>query len=285
MLSDLGPLLGRGRTSEVFELGSDLVVKVPRPEVPGHWAAKEASIAASVHEAGLPTPGVHGTMDVGGRESIIFERIHGPSMWDMVMDDPARLPALTEQMVAVQRQINQVAAPEAVPGLQSRIRSKICETAQLSGPEQQVALDLADSLPSGVSLCHGDLHPGNILMGADGPVVIDWFDAAAGPGPADLVRTSLLIRSSTAGIAPDHLPGASSEILDRLHQLYLGDALSSWDCSAGELLQWERVLAASRLAERTTVDDADLLELWRSAADHAGPKTELARSLSQLGHV
>jgi hypothetical protein len=25
-----------------------------------------------------------------------------------------------------------------------------------------------------VVVCHGDLHPGNVLMGADGPVLIDW---------------------------------------------------------------------------------------------------------------
>lgn len=38
-------------------------------------------------------------------------------------------------------------------------------------------------------LCDGHLHPGNIIMGTDGPVIVDWFDVARGPPSADVARS------------------------------------------------------------------------------------------------
>jgi Ser/Thr protein kinase RdoA (MazF antagonist) len=35
-------------------------------------------------------------------------------------------------------------------------------------------LTLIDRLPPGDGLCHTDLHPGNVIMTADGPRIIDW---------------------------------------------------------------------------------------------------------------
>lgn len=44
-------------------------------------------------------------------------------------------------------------------------------------------------------LCHGDLHPGNVLLPAQGkPVIIDWCDSAYGDADADAARTLMLLR-------------------------------------------------------------------------------------------
>src|SRR5690348_5104403 len=50
---------------------------------------------------------------------------------------------------------------------------------QLSGdilPEHIATgvLTLIDRLPPEDGLCHADLHPGNVIMTADGPRIIDW---------------------------------------------------------------------------------------------------------------
>ena len=85
-MTSVGQRVAVGRTSTVYEFGPDSVVKVARPGVPAHWAAIEAEIAAAVHGRGLPTPAVRGLELVGGRESIVFERIRGPSMWGLIRD-------------------------------------------------------------------------------------------------------------------------------------------------------------------------------------------------------
>ena len=47
-------------------------------------------------------------------------------------------------------------------------------------------LTLIERLPPGDGLCHGDLHPGNVIMTADGPRLIDWGGAIRAPAGLDL---------------------------------------------------------------------------------------------------
>lgn len=60
---------------------------------------------------------------------------------------------------------------------------------------------ILDRLPTGDRLCHGDYHPGNVLVAADRVGVIDWGYASRGVPEADHARTILLLRWA------DPLPG------------------------------------------------------------------------------
>jgi aminoglycoside phosphotransferase (APT) family kinase protein len=61
-----------------------------------------------------------------------------------------------------------------------------------------------DALPEGDRLCHGDLHPGNMLGAPTTPVVIDSEDASHGDPRGDMVCTAVLMR---VGQPPPGVPG------------------------------------------------------------------------------
>lgn len=46
---------------------------------------------------------------------------------------------------------------------------------------------------TGDALLHADLQPDNVLLGADGPVVVDWTNACRGPAGADVATAWLLL--------------------------------------------------------------------------------------------
>jgi tRNA A-37 threonylcarbamoyl transferase component Bud32 len=48
----------------------------------------------------------------------------------------------------------------------------------------------------GGRLVHYDLHPDNVLLGPDGPVLIDWTNARAGDPDADVALTWLIAETS-----------------------------------------------------------------------------------------
>ncbi len=45
-------------------------------------------------------------------------------------------------------------------------------------------------------MVHFDLHPDNVLISTEGPVVIDWTNARSGDGDQDVAMTWLIMRTS-----------------------------------------------------------------------------------------
>ncbi len=256
-----GALVATGRTSDVYEFGTGSVVKVPRPDVPSHWAAMEAQFTGAVRRLDVPAPEVRDVVEIDGRTAIVFERIDGESMWQQMLARPADVPMLSSELAAIHRRILSAGLPRDVVGHVERMCRKIDEVTQLPEHERYEAMDLARQLPRGAALLHGDLHPGNVLMSTRGPIVIDWFDATIGHPVADVARTSLLIRPDSTN-DPLHLPGAPAGLLTHLHEAYLA-AMADVLAAPDEVLhRWESVTAVSRLAEGAHADESSLVVLW-----------------------
>lgn len=268
----LGERIAIGRTSEVFAYGNDSIAKVLAPGVPDHWAEVEAMFTRSVRELGVPAPEVRGLTVVDGRRAVIFERIFGPSMWELMLDAPADVEALTREFAEIQRAIQRAGVPDGVPDLVERMSSKIASVDALTAVERDEAIGLLESLPRGAALLHGDLHPGNVLVSKNTMVVIDWFDSVVGHPVADVMRSSLLMTSRGATDLR-HLEGADEDGLDVIHEVYLGEMSDVLDPVGDAINDWRAVIAASRLAECTDLDTSGLHELWNARgtrADDAG---------------
>ena len=84
------------------------------------------------------------------------------------------------------------------------------------------AAGLPAPAPLEVALCHGDFHPGNVLITPAGPVVIDWSSASRGDPFGDVAWTSRLMRTARL---PPWSPGYMHFILRCLrsvmHRSYL----------------------------------------------------------------
>jgi aminoglycoside phosphotransferase (APT) family kinase protein len=265
-----GDLIARGNTSDVWRWSPTTVVKVLHPGIPAHWATLEADITERVHAAGLPAPATDGLVEVNGRPGVVLEHIEGASMWSRMKEQPSVLPELIAELVDIQATIQAAGPIEGLPDLVTRLHGKIDEASQVSDMERREAHELLMGMPRGGALCHGDMHPANILLSARGWIVVDWFDAAIGHGGADLARSSLLMRPpATPQSADRHLDGATIEVLDRLHAAYLAALRARGLIQDGSFARWEAVLAVARMSE--PVQKADLLSIWRRwREDHGG---------------
>lgn len=264
----VGELIAIGRTADVHSFGQDLVVKMPREGTPPHWAEIEAEIAAAVHAHGLPSPGVREVVDIDGRSCVVFERIDGPSMWQAMIDDASQVEPLTGLLVEVQRMIHAAGIPPGIPDLSSRLRSKVSVCSAIDASQRAEAEAIAADLPRGAALLHGDLHPGNVLLSADGPVVIDWFDAAIGHPIADVVRSSLLLRLGFDGDERG-LSESTQMLLEQSHGTYAEAWESSLPLDNDVVRMWEPILALARISEGAHRETAPLLDLWNQRRSFA----------------
>jgi aminoglycoside phosphotransferase (APT) family kinase protein len=153
-------LLGAGRDADVFALDGDRVLRRYRDA--GKSAEREAAVMAYARSAGLPVPEVY---DVDGAD-LVLERVVGPTMTSALARRPWTMAAQARVLADLHRAVHAVPAPDWLPA-----RGDV----------------------GGTALLHLDLHPENVLMSADGPVVIDWTNAARGPAEVDVADAWLVI--------------------------------------------------------------------------------------------
>jgi aminoglycoside phosphotransferase (APT) family kinase protein len=255
-----GELVARGSRSTVHAWGRGAVAKVPDRTTPEGWIHFEALYASAVRDAGAPAPRLLGIEQVDGRSASIWERIHGPSMWQYLVDRRERGAHYGRVLAELHLGLFDLVPPVSLPTQRDRLACKIRRAADEIDPSLADALSLLPAQTSSPRLCHGDLHPGNVILSPDGPIIIDWFDASRGDPIADIARSSLLLLADGKQ-CPQHLPGADADTLATIMGAYLTVTSARLDIGDGALARWQAVEAVARIAEG--VSRTILLELWR----------------------
>jgi aminoglycoside phosphotransferase (APT) family kinase protein len=256
----LGDVLARGSRSLVHVYGRGAVIKVPKPATPASWIRAEAKYVEAVRAVGAPAPALLGMEQIFGRPASVWERVDGPSLWQQVVDRPDRSTEVGRRLADVQLALYELVPPVTLPDQRDRLVSKIRWSAANLDASLGVALELLPARDGTPRLCHGDLHPSNVIVSEGGPVLVDWFDASRGDRVADIARSSLTLLGDGAA-TPSHLPGSDPRTLAVLTQAYLSRLQESLDISPDLLSRWQAINAVARLAEG--VSREPLLEVWR----------------------
>jgi aminoglycoside phosphotransferase (APT) family kinase protein len=260
----LGPLVGLGRTAEVFALGEDRVVKLMRPAFPETEAELEARAANRVTDANLAAPRFHGLVRIDGRPGLVYDRVTGPSMLDELLRDHTRGDPLARLMAELHADMHGRSAG-TLPSLVEGLRHAIERAASRIGDDiRNAALRRLEELPDGDALAHGDLHPGNVILTSAGPCVIDWLTASRGPAAADVARSRFLVADS---IGPGELAPTDRRTMESLRGSFATTYLARYrelrQVRADEIDAWRLPILAARAAEGV---DGELPHLRRLIA-------------------
>lgn len=245
----LGEKLAVGHTAEIYAWGETQVLKLCQPWVWAGDAETERRKTAAARALGLPVPAVGELVQLEGRTGLVFERVEGESMMARIEREPAYLEEAALRLACLHLALHERLAPDDLPAQREVLEHRIREAPLLSAAERAAALQELARQPSGDRLCHGDFHPGNIMLSNRGPVIIDWLDATRGCPAADLARSSLLFLSY---IATNPLSAALRQAIERFHQTYLDAYLEAAPDREGEYRRWLPLMAAARLCEDIT---------------------------------
>jgi aminoglycoside phosphotransferase (APT) family kinase protein len=242
-----GQPLARGRTADVYAWEVGYVLKRFHEWFDLESIQNEARVARAVHASGLPVPLTGEILHVDGSHALVYERVDGPDMFDGLRRQPWRVFNFARRFAALHAQIHIRLCQPGFSAQRERLGSKIRQAAPLAPHIRSVLLDALSSMPSGDRICHGDFHPGNVLLADDGEVIIDWMDATCGNPLADVARSTVIALGAAAS---EQIPNPFSKALVRLfHSLYIRRYFQLSPGDIKEYRRWLPIAAAARLSE------------------------------------
>jgi thiamine kinase len=261
-LTVLDPPIALGFTAEVYAWNEGQVLKLFNQGISRSTVETEARLTRIVHATGLPVPAVGEMVEIDGRFGLEYERVDGITMLQVFTSKPWMFPAYARMLAELHADMHTRSVPE-IPSQRDRLSRKLRGADPLPENVRQAALNALEKLPEDDKLCHGDFHPGNILLTHRGPVIIDWIDAARGSPLLDVARSSILVGGGPLPPGTP-VPWLVKIIRDRFYHIYLKRYFQLNPADRQQLSNWIPVVAAARLDENIHEDEPRLLNIAQS---------------------
>jgi thiamine kinase len=194
----------------------------------------------------------------------VLAHLDGPTLINRYARNPVGLMLGLRRLARLQAQINGQDAA-GLPPLHELLRFQV-EHARVSEAARHAARAALDRLPQGSGLCHGDLHPSNVICTKDGLVVIDWQKAAAGNPAADVARTLVVLRYGRLKTPP----GLRRRLIQASRMLaaawYVRCYARASGIGAAEIEAWQLPVLATKLTGPVAGNEAEVYDIVEALA-------------------
>jgi len=253
------------------ELDRPLVARVMPDPLLGR---RETVVQREVAAQGFPAPIVRlaGDADEGlGRPYMVMDRAGGAPLLsgltaaNAVVSVPRLVRRLPRLLASSALQLHLLDPEPIRRALQREVPDASIDAADMVATLAAVADQLANPLliaattwlaahraePARVSICHGDLHPFNVLVDADGSfTLVDWTASRISEPEFDLAFTMLVIRGAPLALPPRLKPAigkAGEWLADRVLARYRALAAPHDITIDDDRLRWHLALQRTRV--------------------------------------
>lgn len=186
-----GKVIGVGNTATIYEWEEGRVLKLFYHGYPKEAVEKEFYNAMAIRDMNFVKPKAYEIISCEERIGIIYDRVEGESLLDWVMKT-GDVQKCAEYMAKLHKTIVKNRTSN-VPNYKDFLKFHILNALSLNLDKREEVLNMIDKLSDGDTLCHGDFHPGNILISDKTTIVIDFMNVCHGNFLYDVARTVFLI--------------------------------------------------------------------------------------------
>ncbi|MCB2309149.1 phosphotransferase [Clostridium estertheticum] len=237
-----GKIVGVGNTATVYEWKEGKVIKLFYQGYPKEEVEKEFHNAKAISNMDFAKPKVYEIVFFEERIGIIYDKVEGESLLDWVMrtgdvQQCAVYMAKLHKAIAQNRISN-------VPNFKEFLKCNILNVISTNSKKREEVLQMLDNLVNGDTLCHGDFHPGNILIANGHTMVIDFMNVCHGNFLYDVARTVFLVEYTPAPIDVD-----DREIFLRFKKILADLYLMQMNVTREMIQDYLFVIIAARVGE------------------------------------
>lgn len=254
--------IGSGREAEILAWGEGKALRLMWKPERRPLLEREAAALHAARAAGAPVPEVHELIEYARRPGLVMERVDGPDLLTLLAKKPWKVLWTARICGQAHARLHDPPAPPELPRLRALLDEHISSSPALPDELRSFALQELSRLPDGDRICHGDFHPGNMLLGPAGPLVVDWTGACRGDPMADVARALLILRlGELPPEAPRMLKLLALAGRRLLRRGYLRAYARAAPFDRQRVERWRPVLVAHRLTEGIDAERAGLLDL------------------------
>ena len=204
MRGSLGEKIGEGTAADVHAWAPGQVVKLFKAGVPRRISWHEVHMTRAVFAAGGPAPEVLGLVTLEGRFGIVLPRLDGPTLLQHYRSGAVTFEQAGAILATLAMSVHKTPPPPDVLTLRDWMGAWLQSVGgALPKHIATGVLALIERLSPADELCHGDLHPDNVIMTAEGPRLIDWIGTVRGPAAYDLGVTHVVLTELGPEVADD----------------------------------------------------------------------------------
>lgn len=201
-MNEMWNIIGVGNTATVYEWEEGKVLKLFYEGYSKKAIEKEFLNAMAIRNMNFAKPKAYETIACEKRIGIIYDKVEGESLLDWVMKT-GDVQKCAVYMAKLHKSILQNRI-STVPNYKDFLKFHIPNTLSVNLNKPEEVLQIIDKLPDGNALCHGDFHPGNILISNGQTIVIDFMNVCHGDFLYDVARTVFLIEYTPVPVELDH---------------------------------------------------------------------------------
>jgi len=255
-------IIGSGATATVYLLDNKRIIKVFNSEYSIDSVKYEAHLSEEISKTGILSPKYHGLVKVNNHDAIISEYIPGDVLLGHVVKSSiTQCVKLVKKMVQIQKSIHLVNCT-SITSQFDRFTYLINATS-LSDTKKETILKHLHIIGHDTKICHGDYHPGNIIINSNNDLyTIDWMNCYFGDPIGDVVRSYLTLISP---FIPFKLP-IIKKIMFLLYkrllgEIYLHEYRKETSIKRKDINKWIPIIAAGRLADNIPNEGKWLVKL------------------------
>lgn len=176
-------MIGKGGHGKVYRLDEETIIKIYHDNSPLSLIEKERIYAKNAFVNGVPSAIAYDVVQTEEGYGLVFEMAGAVTLSKFLMDHPEKLQEYSVKFGTLLKTLN---STEADPQLYGDIKQIYLERAQkaqqfFTEEENAQILKMIHSIPDGNGMIHGDYHSNNVMVQANGELVlIDMADISRG---------------------------------------------------------------------------------------------------------
>ena len=185
-------LLAQGGEADIYDIDEDTILRVMRKSDSTSVDNDKRLIPIMVAN-NVSVPKVFEYIEVDGRPAELMQKIIGGTMLEHMTRHPLRIVKENKKFARLHVQLLSIDSDSDIYTRENNFDYLMSQPLLVAKELADFAMKLFSELPKGHNICHGDFHPGNILIQEGREYIIDWSGACLSRDISDIAHTYLLM--------------------------------------------------------------------------------------------